>query len=161
MPLKRKVGLFLLAVILTVTLGVGIIVSFSMYKLVSRNQDREIADIERSLSERFTIFEAMLHSQHFKISAHMTDVLPLIAEQMDRQGLKPEQLPQDRMNALAKTYGVERIYFIDRSHTIFQTNFDKDMRLSFPPSNFTKFLDSVFGRNKVMDVGIDMSDVTG
>jgi len=79
LPLKRKVGLFLLAVILTVTLGVGVIVSFLMYKLVSNKQDQEIAAIEKSLSERFAVFEAMLHSQHLKISAHMTDVLPLIA----------------------------------------------------------------------------------
>jgi class 3 adenylate cyclase len=161
LPLKRKVGLFLLAVILTVTLGVGVIVSFLMYKLVSNKQDQEIAAIEKSLSERFAVFEAMLHSQHLKISAHMTDVLPLIAEEMDRRGWKPEKLTLDQMNYLAKAYGVEKIYFIDRSHTVFQTNFDKDMRLSFPPSNFTKFLDSVFGRNKVMDVGIDTSDETG
>jgi class 3 adenylate cyclase len=132
-----------------------------MYDLVSSKQDEEIDAIAQALSERFAVFEAMLHSQHLKISAHMTDVLPLIAEEMDRQGLKPEQLTQDKMNALAKTYGVERIYFIDRSHTVFQTNFPKDMGLSFPPSDFTRFLDSVFGRNKVMDVGIDTSDKTG
>jgi len=161
LPLKRKVGLFLLAVILTVTLGVGVIVSWSMYDLVSKKQDTEIDAIANSLSERFAVFEAMLHSQHLRISAHMTDVLPLIAEDLDRHGWKPEQLTLDQMNSLAKTYGVEDIYFIDRSHTIFQTNLSTDMRLSFPPSDFTRFLDSVFRQNKVMDVGIDMSDVTG
>src|SRR5215469_9655224 len=112
-----------------------------MYKLVSSKQDEEIDAIAQALSERFTVFEAMLHSQHLKISAHMADVLPLIAEDMDRKGLEPEKLTQDQMNSLAKGYGVEKIYFIDRSHTIFKTNFPKDMGLSFPPSDFTRFLD--------------------
>ncbi len=36
LPVKRKAGLFLLAVILAVTLGTALVVSWRMYSLVSR-----------------------------------------------------------------------------------------------------------------------------
>jgi class 3 adenylate cyclase len=161
LPLKRKVGLFLLAVILIVTLGATAVVSWSMYDLVTRKQAREIDDIERSLSERFTVFEAMLRSQHIRIAAHMAQVLPEIAAEIERRGLTPAQLPLDQLNAIARTYSVEDIYFIDRSHKVFQTNLPSDLGLAFPPSDFTGFLDTVYGKGKVMDIGIDISERTG
>jgi len=61
---KRKVGLFLLGVIAAVTPGATLVVSLAIYRLVSANQDREIRTVEASLSQRFTIFEVMLRSQH-------------------------------------------------------------------------------------------------
>ena len=62
--MKRKVGLFLLGVIAAVTPGATLVVSLAIYRLVSANQDREIRTVEASLSQRFTIFEVMLRSQH-------------------------------------------------------------------------------------------------
>ena len=38
LPVKRKAGLFLLAVILAVTLGTALVVSWRMYSLVSKKQ---------------------------------------------------------------------------------------------------------------------------
>ena len=35
------------------------------------------------------------------------------------------------------------------------------MNLQFPDSDFTRFLDSVFGKDKVMSDGIDIADATG
>jgi len=61
---KRKVGLFLLLVIVAVTLGATLVVSLAMYRLVSAKQAQEIRTVEASLSQRFTIFEVMLRSQH-------------------------------------------------------------------------------------------------
>jgi class 3 adenylate cyclase len=161
LPLKRKVGLFLLAVILVVTLGATAVVSWSMYELVARKQAREIDDIEKSLSERFTVFEAMLRGQHIRIAAHMAQALPEIAAEIDRRGLTPGQLSLDQIKAIAKAKGVEDIYFIDRSHTVFQTNLATDLGLQFPPSDFTRFLDTVYGKDKVRDIGIDISERTG
>ena len=86
------------------------------------------------------------------------EVLPLIAGDIDRLSLSPDQLTRDQMDAMTKKYGVEDIYFIDRSHKIFQTNSSTDMNMQFPESDFTRFLDSVFGKDKVMGVGIDISD---
>src|SRR5262249_13414777 len=58
-------------------------------------------------------------------------------------------------------HGVQNVYFINRSHTVFQTNLATDMNLVFAPSPFTRFLDSVFDANRVMSDGIDLSQVTG
>jgi class 3 adenylate cyclase len=91
----------------------------------------------------------------------MAEVLPLIAADIDRLSPSPGQLTRDQMDAMTKKYGVEDIYFIDRSHKIFQTNSSTDMNMQFPESDFTRFLDSVFGKDKVMGVGIDISDATG
>lgn len=161
MPLKRKVGLFLLAVILFVTLGTTGVVSWRMYDLVSNKQEQEIAQIEAALSERFGIFEAVLHSQNAKIAAHMGMVLPEIADEIQTLGFEPDKMPADALDALAKGYGVEDLYFIDRTHKVFQTNFHDDLGLVFEPSDFTKFLDTVYGKDKVMEVGIDISEKTG
>ena len=57
---------------------------------------------------------------------------------------------------MTKKYGVQHIYFIDRAHKIFQTNLATDMNLAFPESDFTRFLDWVFGNDKVMSDGIDL-----
>ncbi len=103
----------------------------------------------------------MLRSQHARIRDHMAEVLPLIAGDIDRLSPHPDQLTRDQMDAMTKKYGVEDIYFINRSHKIFQTNSSTDMNMQFPESDFTRFLDSVFGKDKVMGVGIDISDATG
>jgi class 3 adenylate cyclase len=159
--MKRKVGLFLLAVMAAVSLGATIVASLAMYRLVSRQQDVEIAKIEASLADRFTVFEAMLRSEHERITANMAKVLPGIVAELKSLGRQPGDLSVAELDALAGKYGIQHIYFIDRSHKVFQTNLAYDMNLVFPTGPFTRFLDSVFGADKVMNDGIDLSEVTG
>ncbi|HEX9522001.1 MAG TPA: adenylate/guanylate cyclase domain-containing protein [Reyranella sp.] len=159
--MKRKAGLFLLAVMVAVSLGATIVASLAMYRLVSDQQDVEISKIEASLSDRFTVFEAMLRSEHERITAHMAKVLPQIVAELASLGRKPGDLSVAELDALAQKYGVQHIYFIDRSYKVFQTNLAYDMNLLFPEGPFTRFLDSVFGADKVMNDGIDLSQVTG
>lgn len=159
--MKRKVGLFLLAVMLAVSLGATLVVSLVMYRLVADRQDQEIRNIEASLSERFAIFEVLLRSQHGHIRSHMEKVLPEIAAEIEASGRSPGDFSQAEMNALVEKYQVEHIYFIDRDHKVFQTNFAADMNLVFPESDFTRFLDKVFDNGRVMSDGIDLSSQTG
>jgi class 3 adenylate cyclase len=159
--MRRKVGLFLLAVMLSVSLGAIVVTSAAMYRLLHARDVDEIKKIEVGLSERFAVFEAMLSDQHGRITAHMDQVLPLIAAELDRGGRPPNELSVAEMDALVKKYTVQHIYFIDRSYRIFQTNLPTDMNLLFPESQFTQFLDSVFGGEKVMSDGIDISSRTG
>ncbi|HTB35529.1 MAG TPA: methyl-accepting chemotaxis protein, partial [Reyranella sp.] len=159
--MKRKVGLFLLAVMVAVSLGATIVASLAMYRLVSEQQDVEIAKIEASLADRFTVFEDMLRSEHERITANMAKVLPEIVAELKSLGRQPGDLSVAELDALAKKYGIQHIYFIDRSYRVFQTNLAYDMNLVFPAGPFTRFLDSVFGADKVMNDGIDLSEVTG
>jgi hypothetical protein len=158
---KRKVSLFLLAVIVAVTLGAALVVSMAMYRLVSARQAQEIRNIENSLSGRFTIFEVMLRSQHGRIRAHMKQVLSMIAGEIERRSVSPDQLSRDQIDALAKKYDVENIYFIDRSHKIFQTTLLSEMNLQFRNRGYIKFLDTVYGKGDAMDRGIDFAMRTG
>ncbi len=159
--MKRKAGLFLLAVMIAVSLGATLVASLAMYRLVSEQQDVEIHKIEASLSDRFAVFEDMLRSEHERITARMARVLPQIAAELDRLGRKPADLSVDELDELTKRYGIQHIYFIDRSYTVFQTNLASDMNLVFPKGEFRKFLNSVFGADKVMNDGIDLSQVSG
>jgi class 3 adenylate cyclase len=159
--LKRKVGLFLLLVMVAVTLGATVVVSLAMYRLVADKQAQEIRSLEASLTDRFAVFETLLRSQHGRIKAHMEKVLPEIAAELASLGRDPANLTAEELNALTKKYDVEHIYFIDRSHKVFQTNLPGDMNLVFPESPFTKFLDTVYENGKVMSDGIDMSSLTG
>jgi class 3 adenylate cyclase/HAMP domain-containing protein len=159
--MKRKVGLFLLAVMVAVSLGATIVASLAMYRLVSNQQDVEIGKIEASLADRFAVFQDMLRSEHERITAHMAKVLPQIVAELKSLGRKPGDLSVAELDALARKYGVQHIYFIDRSYKVFQTNLAYDMNLVFPTGPFTRFLDSVFGADKVMNDGIDLSEVTG
>jgi class 3 adenylate cyclase len=158
---KRKVGLFLLAVIIAVTLTAMLVVSLEMYDLVSGRQEQDIRDVEASLQKRFDIFETMLRTEHGLIMAHMEHALPQIEAVIERLAPTPAGLSPARLAALSKEYDVDSIYFIDRSHRVYQTNLASDLNLQFPPSGFTKFLDSVFGQGKVMNVGIDIAARTG
>ncbi len=159
--MKRKVGLFLLAVMVAVSLGATIVASLAMYHLVSERQAAEIHTIEASLTERFTAFEKVLRSEHVVITQHMEKVLPEIAAELDRAGREPRDLGVAELDALTRKYGVQHIYFIDRAYRVFQTNLSTDMNLVFPKGDFSRFLDSVYGAGKVMSDGIDLSDVTG
>src|SRR5882724_7684875 len=159
--MKRKVGLFLFAVMVAVSLGATIVASLAMYRLVSEKQAAEIRNLEASLSERFAIFQAMLRSQHGEITAHMEKVLPEIAVDLEGLVRSPGDLSVAELDALTKKYGVQHIYFIDRAHKVFQTNLASDMNLAFPDSPFTRFLDSVYGDGKVSNDGIDLSSLTG
>jgi len=159
--MKRKVGLFLLAVMVAVSLGATLVASLAMYRLVSGTQAEEIRRIEESLSERFAIFETMLRSEHVRIVAHMEKVLPEIAADFENLNRNPSDLSMAELDALVRKYGVQHIYFIDRAHKVFQTNLAGDMNLVFPASEFTRFLDSVFGSNEVTNDGIDLSGLTG
>ncbi|HQS17167.1 adenylate/guanylate cyclase domain-containing protein [Reyranella sp.] len=161
MGLKRKVSVFLFAVMLAVSLGATVVASIAMYRLVSEKQDAEIHRLEASLSDRFAVFERLLRSQHAEIVAHMEKVLPQIAAEFDRTGRAPGELTVAELDALTLKYGVQHIYFVDRSHKVFQTNLASDMNLTFPESSFTRFLDTVYGSNKVMSDGIDLSSLTG
>lgn len=161
MGMKRKVNLFLFVVMLAMSLGATVVASLAMYRLVSEKQDNEIHRLEASLSERFAFFETMLRSQHERIVAHMEKVLPAIVAEIEDSGRSPEDLSTAELDALVGKHGVQHIYFIDRSHKVFQTNLASDMGLTFPESDFTRFLDSVYGAGKVMNDGIDLSDLTG
>ena len=161
MGLKRKVSVFLFAVMLAVSLGATVVASMAMYRLVSEKQDAEIHRLESSLSDRFAVFETLLRSQHVEIVAHMEKVLPQIAAEFDRTGRAPGDLTVAELDALTRKYGVQHIYFVDRAHRVFQTNLASDMNLTFPESSFTRFLDTVYGSNKVMSDGIDLSSLTG
>ena len=81
--MKRKVGLFLFAVMVAVSLGATIVASLAMYRLVSEKQDAEIRNIEASLADRFDVFEIMLRTEHERITAHMDKVLPQIAAELE------------------------------------------------------------------------------
>ncbi len=103
----------------------------------------------------------MLQSQHDRIAAHMAQVLPLIAREIEGLAIRPDKLTAGQMDELTRTYDVERIYFIDRAYRIFQTNLPSDLDLQFPATGFTKFLDTVYGKDRVMSIGIDLSTKTG
>ena len=159
--MKRKVNLFLFAVMVAVSLGATVVASLAMYRLVAEKQANEIHRLEASLTERFAVFEAMLKSQHERIVAHMEAVLPQIADELEKLGRTPEDLSAAELDKLTRKYGVQHIYFIDRKHKVFQTNLPGDMNLVFDESSFTRFLDSVYRAGKVMNDGIDLSALTG
>src|SRR5215510_7894320 len=159
--MKRKVNLFLFAVLVAVSLGATVVAALAMYRLVEEKQDQEIHRLEASLTDRFAVFEAMLKSQHQRIVAHMEAVLPQIAAELESSGRRPEDLSVAELDRLTRKYGVQHIYFINRSHKVFQTNLAGDMDLVFDESSFTRFLDSVYGVGKVMNDGIDLSALTG
>ncbi|MFZ5781844.1 MAG: adenylate/guanylate cyclase domain-containing protein [Pseudomonadota bacterium] len=161
MGIKRKVGLFLFAVMAAVSLAAMVVASLAMYRLVSEKQANEIRRLDDSLSERFAVFETMLRSQHERIVAHMRTALPQIAAELERLGRSPRDLSPTELDELTSRYGVQHIYFIDRAHRVFQTNLPGDLNLTFPESDFTRFLDSVYGKGEVMNDGIDLSSLTG
>lgn len=159
--MKRKVGLFLLAVMVSVTLGATLVVSLVMYRLVSDKQSEDIQALERSLSDRFDVFIVMLRAEHERIRVHMDTVLPKIAADLDAMGRSPSELTTTELDQLTAKYNVQNIYFIDRAYKVFQTNLASDMNLQFPKSEFTTFLDAVYGKGRVMNDGIDLSTITG
>ena len=159
--MKRKVGLFLLTVLIAVSLGATLVASLAMYRLVSGLQADDLRRIEKSLSERFDVFETMLRSENKRNTAVMAKVLPQIETDVERSGRPPADLTLDELNAMAARYGVEHIYFINRGHRVFNTNLATDKGLTFPKGTFTQFLDSVFDRGKSMSDGVDLSSVTG
>jgi hypothetical protein len=159
--MKRKVGLFLLTVLVAVSFSATLVASLAMYRLESGLQDEDLRRIETSLSERFDVFETMLRSENKRNTATMAQVLPQIDADVASLGRPPADLAVEQMNAMATKYGVENIYFIDRDHTVFNTNLATDRGLVFPKGSFTEFLDSVFDKGKVMSDGVDLSSVTG
>jgi class 3 adenylate cyclase len=159
--MKRQVGLFLFAVMAAGSLGATIVASLAMYRLVSDKQAGEISKLEASLTDRFAVFETMLRSQHERIVAHMEEVLPRIAAELEGEGRKPQDLSVEELDRIAQRHAVQHIYFIDRAHKVFQTNLAGDMNLVFPESDFTRFLDTVYGAGRVMNDGIDLSSLTG
>ena len=100
--MKRKVGLFLLAVMVAVSLGAIIVTSLAMYRLASQRYAEEIRKIEASLSDRFAVFQAMLSDQHERITSHMEKVLPAIAQELEATGRAPGDLSSDELTALAQ-----------------------------------------------------------
>ncbi len=103
----------------------------------------------------------MLRAEHERIRRHMDEVLPKIAADLDAMGRTPGELTTAELDQLTRKYDVQNIYFIDRGHKVFQTNLPSDMNLQFPDSEFTKFLDAVYGKGRVMNDGIDLSTITG
>lgn len=158
--MKRKAGLFLLAVMVVASLVTMIVASLAMYRLVAGAQAEELRKIEASLSERFAVFELMLQSENRRNHRHMQTVLPQIAADVERAGRDPQSLSSAEMDALAARYGIGHLYFIDRDYRVFQTNLKSDLGLVFPKGRLTDFLDRVMGSGRVWSAGIDLSTVT-
>jgi len=158
--MKRKAGLFLLAVLVIASFATMIVASLAMYRLVADAQAEELRKIEASLSERFAVFERMLQSENRRNHRHMETVLPQIAADVERAGRDPRTLSSAEMDALATRYGIGHLYFIDRDHRVFQTNLPSDLGLVFPKGRLTDFLDRVMGSGSVWSVGIDLSALT-
>ncbi|TAJ84252.1 adenylate/guanylate cyclase domain-containing protein [Reyranella sp.] len=158
--MKRKAGLFLLAVLVVASLMTMIVASLAMYRLVAGAQAEELRKIEASLSERFAVFELMLQSENRRNHRHMETVLPRIAADVERAGRDPRTLSFAEMDALATQYGIGHLYFIDRDYKVFQTNLPSDLDLVLPKGRLTDFLDRVMGSGKAWNAGIDLSLVT-
>ena len=158
--MKRKAGLFLLAVLVIASFATMIVASLAMYRLVADAQAEELRKIEASLSERFAVFERMLQSENRRNHRHMETVLPQIAADVERAGRDPRTLSSAEMDALATRYGIGHLYFIDRDHRVFQTNLPSDLGLVFPKGRLTDFLDRVMGSGRVWSAGIDLSALT-
>ena len=77
----------------------------------------------------------------------MEKVLPAIVQELEATA-GPADLSTGELTALARRHGVQHVYFINRSHVVFQTNLPGDMNLAFPKGPFTEFLDSVFSANR-------------
>ena len=158
--MKRKAGLFLLAVLVVASLATMIVASLAMYRLVADAQAEELRKIETSLSERFSVFELMLQSENRRNHRHMETVLPQIAAAVERAGRDPRSLSSAEMDALATQYGIGHLYFIDRDYRVFQTNLPSDLGMVFPKGRLTDFLDRVMGSGRVWSAGVDLSAVT-
>src|SRR4029453_4467060 len=139
--MKRKVGLFLLAVMGAVSLGAIIVTSLAMYPLASQRYAEEIRKIEASLSDRFVVFEQMLSDQHERITSHMEQVLPAIAQELEAMGRAPADLSRAELRALARAAAAQPLNSTNGSHAVFQTTFPADMTLASPKGSFTEFLD--------------------
>ena len=158
--MKRKAGLFLLAVLVVASLVTMIVASVAMYRLVAGAQTEELRKIETSLSERFAVFELMLQSENRRNHRHMETVLPRIAADVERAGRDPRSLSSAEMDALATQYGIGHLYFIDRDYKVFQTNLPSDLGFVFPKGRLTDFLDRVMGSGRVWSAGVDLSAAT-
>jgi len=158
--MKRKAGLFLLAVLVVASLVTMIVASVAMYRLVAGAQTEELRKIETSLSERFAVFELMLQSENRRNHRHMETVLPQIAADVERAGRDPRSLSSAEMDALATQYGIGHLYFIDRDYKVFQTNLPSDLGFIFPKGRLTDFLDRVMGSGRVWSAGVDLSAAT-
>lgn len=158
--MKRKAGLFLLAVLVVASLVTMIVASVAMYRLVAGAQTEELRKIETSLSERFAVFELMLQSENRRNHRHMETVLPRIAADVERAGRDPRSLSSAEMDALATQYGIGHLYFIDRDYKVFQTNLPSDLGFIFPKGRLTDFLDRVMGSGRVWSAGVDLSAAT-
>ncbi|MBN9513090.1 MAG: adenylate/guanylate cyclase domain-containing protein [Alphaproteobacteria bacterium] len=158
--MKRKAGLFLLAVLVVASLVTMIVASVAMYRLVAGAQTEELRKIETSLSERFAVFELMLQSENRRNHRHMETVLPQIAADVERAGRDPRSLSSAEMDALATQYGIGHLYFIDRDYRVFQTNLPSDLGFVFPKGRLTDFLDRVMGSGRVWSAGVDLSAAT-
>ena len=63
---------------------------------------------------------------------------PQIGAEIQLMGVNPATLTHDQMVALTRKYDVEHVYFIDRTHRVFQTDLQADLNLQFPESEFNE-----------------------
>jgi hypothetical protein len=157
-PMKRKLSLFLFAVMVAVSLGATIVASLAIPAGFEK-QAAEIATSKRGSPNASAVFQTMLRSQHAEITAHMGKVLPQIVAELESLGRKPGDLRSPSLDALTKT-GVQHIYFIDRAHKVFQTNLASDMNLGLSRQRLHAVPDSVYGDGLVTNDGIDLSSLT-
>ena len=155
--MKRKAGLFLLAVMVAVSLGAIIVTSLAMYRLASQRYAEEIRKIEASLSDRFAVFQSMLSDQHGASRRTWKRCCRRSRQELESDGPGARRPVDRRADGAGARHGVQHIYFIDRSHIRLPDQLPRrhEPRLS-PRAPFTEFLDLVFGGNQVMNDGIDL-----
>jgi PAS domain S-box-containing protein len=160
--MRKKLFLLIFSIIFITATVLSLLVgrfSYSFVKTVLReNREEKLYRIEKQLDH----YQSILHSIEKNMDKDGTAALYNLARSYpDYESIK--NLSTVDLQKKAKNLNVGDIYFIDSAGVVFNTslNADKGLNLLSLSSNFTKYINSIYGKGEVISQGISVSTREG
>ena len=145
----------------------SVMVGGTVFFYARSNCNAVVAEIRRAtreqLASKFQTFDLLLAEIEKGLDQHLQKVMPRLAAEIISAPPSPAELSVAALNAMARRYGVDDLYVIDRQGRIFNTTFATDLNFNlFDVSESLKAdLELLFGAGRVYVDRVSFSSKTG
>jgi len=158
----------LLSILITLSvLGVGLILSFTLFVVGQHEFDQQVSqqvtNVHKQVRDRFRVFDELIANDERELHKRARRALLRLSEVLDHKNFNPADWGPQRLQALSEEHQVDAIYVVDRSTKVVATNFIPDLgfELGSISDSFNTYINQLYGTGRIEVDRINVSSQTG
>lgn len=161
--MKNKILWYLLITVVFTSLITIIVSIVYTNNLNNKVKAETIMRVTEDIENKLSTFDFMLHLIEINLKPVLENSFLSIAEKLYDSHLEFDEWTPEELKEIARLYGVEDIYIIDKNGIVINTSFLSDMGLDLFSINeeFTKFIKNIYGSGEIATQRASISNMTG